>query len=364
MTSASELLKLCDHHWKPVVSKLSLGVASLPDELLELIFKFATNPEQAAMKHAFCLSQVSRRFRRIALGDRSLWSTLSLHHGTKIENVKRCIQRSGKEIDLHISFNDTQSIYVSAMNAFMSACSLVAPRWRTLTISGNWDVKYIHFSISDILKDLQLHRRPLPRLHELCFIQHTYTYHTDHRTWVSSGNVFPGTSWAAPNLKVLRCTEYIPPASFPSSSITFFALTLTLIHGSIDRQIEEFLLFLFSMPNMAKIDLELINCDDTNDDLRRALQFTSFVCPGVTSFRLHVTNFSLASGTNEILAPFITALQMPPPRAPRTVHRMDPSPCFLDYLRRNPRLVAYTAPQSRLPSTSRVCYHRAPASEI
>jgi len=75
LESATQLRSRFDHSLEPVVSALSKGLTSLPDELLALIFECTMTPD-AEPQQAIWLSHVSRRFRRVALGDPNLWTTL------------------------------------------------------------------------------------------------------------------------------------------------------------------------------------------------------------------------------------------------------------------------------------------------
>ncbi len=110
VVSATEQENLLRIRLDAVASKLSRGLSSLPNEILGYIFKFATQHKIKGTRHIAWLSQVSRRFRGIVLGDRSLWSTLNLWYDTTKEEVERIVSRSGEEIDLHIVVNQNDKI--------------------------------------------------------------------------------------------------------------------------------------------------------------------------------------------------------------------------------------------------------------
>ena len=60
----------------PYTAKLSKGFSLLPDELIGAIFKIAVRIEgHNGGRQARWLGQVSRRLRKIALGDREMWTT-------------------------------------------------------------------------------------------------------------------------------------------------------------------------------------------------------------------------------------------------------------------------------------------------
>ncbi len=88
--------------------------------------------------------------------------------------------------------------------------------------------------------------------------------------------------WVTPNLRVMRCTQYIPPRSCPPfGSITLFILSLTLLPGDAYIQVEELCMFLTSMAGLTEFDLELQTHDSCTAgyDLREDLEFVilSFV---------------------------------------------------------------------------------------
>ncbi len=310
------MLRLFERHLEVTISKLSKGFASLPDELLALIFKYATHHEQEGTRHAFWLSHISRRFRRIVLGDRSLWSTQLLRYDSTKENIERCIHRSGNDSDLHIVINNNRMINFSACDSFIGICQPSASRWRSLTLVGEWEEEDGDLNLGDTLRQL-LYRRHLvlPQLHELCLIQRHHNLTAGAPLWYPSSG-FPNFArpWVTPNLRVMRCTQYIPPRSCPFGSITHFILSLTLLPGDAYIQVEELCMFLTSMAGLTEFDLELQTHDSCTAgyDLREDLEFVHpFLCASLTAFRLHVSGLSLPSGIYSLLTPFTEALQMP-----------------------------------------------------
>ncbi len=136
-TSASKLLAQHESLLGTVVPKLSRGIASLPDELLALVFKHATQHAQEGTRHALWLSHVSSRFRRIALGDRSLWSTQFLWYDMTDEgNIDDCICRSGEDDDLHIVVNYNEELDFSTARDFLDCCIPFASRWKSFALGG------------------------------------------------------------------------------------------------------------------------------------------------------------------------------------------------------------------------------------
>ncbi len=258
MASASEVLRLFERHLEVTISKQSKGFASLPDELLALIFKFATHHEQEGTRHASWLSHVSRRFRRIALGDRSLWSTQFLWYDSTKENIERCIHRSGNDSDLHIVVNDNHTIKFSPFNDCMDTCIAFSSRWRSLTLVGDWNESDSDNDLTEMLEIFIRHRHlVLPRLREIRLTQRRYEIATGEPQWYSSSAFVASRPWVTPDLRVMRCTQYIPPPSFPFSTVTHFAFTLSLLPDHAQNQVEELFRFLASREQMTEIDLEL-----------------------------------------------------------------------------------------------------------
>lgn len=313
MTSASTLLDLYTRKLDCVSLKLSKGLASLPDELLGIILKFATQHEEEGTRYAVWLSYVSRRFRRIILGDHSLWSTLCIWHDTTREIIERCIYRSGEDTDLHVVLNYNRFIDSSAVRNFiMNTCASSASRWRSLTLVGDWNEDVGSVTISQVMDHLtRQHPLLLPRLDELSISEQCYHELEGRPFWNSFGDEFSGTSlWEAPNLRVVRCTQYIPPPSFPFSSFTSFSLSLTLLPGNITNQIRGLFAFLSSRPNLSAIVLELVTFGDADRIIGGELAIGVIVCPAITSFRLSVSNFATESA-KRIIRPTLEALQMP-----------------------------------------------------
>lgn len=315
-TSASELLKLYDRRLNPIVSKMSKGLASLPDELIGLILTFAAHHEEERPGYVGSLSQVSCRFHRIVLGHCDLWSTLLMHHNTKIAYVKRCIRRSGDITGIHLIINDNVSVQVPTVDAFIGVCSSVASRWRTVTLFGDWKKDWDtnnNYTLGGTMNKLLRNRLTLPCLHELSLIQSQFINFDGEHTWFQSEDIQDGTSWVTPNLRVLRCTQYIPPPSFPFNSIALFSLDLTLVPYNISDQMGELVGFLSSMTNISEISLGFTSLNNWNviTDLALHRDGPGSFHPAVTTFRLHLRGFDSPYYAQMMLGPFMDSLQMP-----------------------------------------------------
>jgi len=100
-----------------------------------------------------------------------------------------CMRRSGEDNDLHVVVKDDlpKNSRDFAVNAFIGACSPLASRWRTLTLSGEWDID-LNYGIGDIFDQLLRHRLVLPPLDELRISQGHYDRMTDNVAWLSNGD--------------------------------------------------------------------------------------------------------------------------------------------------------------------------------
>jgi len=315
VVSAAEQEKLLRIRLDAIASKLSKGLSSLPNEILGYIFKFATQHKIKGTRHAAWLSQVSRRFRGIVLGDRSLWSTLNLWYDTTKEEVERIVSRSGEELDLHVVVNQNDKIGGPDVCTFLNGLTHTTSRWRTFTVTGDWIDDDDSIPMDVLFDNLIYAYRglTLPKLEEICISECHYDDFFNELVSPARGfEVYfyrDNPPWVTPNLHTLRCTDYIPYTPFPFTSMSLFALSLTLIPDELTDQFRKLVAFLNAMTNLTDIDLGLKNYKDAADELKETLWFI-LLCPAVTSFRLHITDFNSSNGINRVLAPLITAIQM------------------------------------------------------
>ncbi len=199
--TALGLQKDFDKHLRPVIHQLAKAVTSLPDEILALIFKFATLQE--GTRQAILLSHVSIRFRRIALEEHSLWSTL--HSSSKKEKLETSIARSGPNTDLHVIIHINMQYFDP--RAFMDICYLTTPRWKTLTISESDDMHPDAGPTGDeVLKTISRYDDlQFLRLHEL----HITDYRSNAALEADEELRFKPT-WSFPKLRILCCKGFVP----------------------------------------------------------------------------------------------------------------------------------------------------------
>lgn len=309
--TASGLLDAHQRRLDGVSMKLSKGLASLPGEILAIIFKFATLHEQEGTRHALWLSHVSRRFRGIALDSHDLWSTLRLWRNTTKECIASCISRSGKDTDLQIVI-DYGSL-ASSVTARDTIDTILpsSPRWRVLSMSSHWDETEGSIVIGHELRQfMEKHDLVLPRLYELCLSQR-HSVDSVGFLWAPSHDFFNIHRWQTPNLQVLRCSQYIPPPSFPFTIFTSFSLSLMVITDYAINQVAGLVKFLSSKPNIRAIDLELDSFFDFTENWLNPIEIGSAVCPSVTTFRLKLINSNLVYCAGDLVKQTLRALQMP-----------------------------------------------------
>ncbi len=246
------------------------------------------------------------------MDDHSLWSVLSLREDTTKEIIESCISRSGNDTDLHIVINYNCFINSSALHDFMATCLPSASRWRSLTVAGDWFEKDGGVTIGRKMDELMgQHPLVLPRLDELSVVEWRHDEIEGDPIWNFYGNEFLGVPRAAPNLRFVQCTQYIPPPSFPFFSLTSFSLSLTLLPGAIPDQIRGLVSFLSSKHCISVVVLELDNFDGADCKMTNELRIAAVVCPSITTFQLSFSNFALEEGAKNVIGPALQALKMP-----------------------------------------------------
>ena len=119
----------------PIASKLGKGVATLPDEILAMIFEVAVRMEKHNGRiQARFLSHVSRRFRKVALGEHRIWTTLCSFASSK--ELRTFISRSGTRPLFDVFFRIGAANTIERWNTFVKICSPALSRWRILTFGA------------------------------------------------------------------------------------------------------------------------------------------------------------------------------------------------------------------------------------
>ncbi|KLO05827.1 hypothetical protein SCHPADRAFT_946586 [Schizopora paradoxa] len=294
-----------------ISAKLSKGINKLPDEIFTKIFQFAVWEEgYDGGRQAIFLSHVSRRFRNIALGSRSLWTTL--FSGDTDAQLETFISRAGSYEEFHAFINFTSAEKEEGIGYFTDICRPTITRWRTLTLSQDgvdWDVDEplhggVEFLTSNLPSEFALVGLQLPILEKLEIQGHV------NDTYERQGEPFDEESYSwAPNLRNICCSYVLPSPSGPLPSVSTFSFTHSVAFPSQTRSLDLLLKFLGKVPNLSTFELELYGANE--ESLETPLPLTE--CSAVTSFHLRLRNLRVADfrGERSYIASFMNALRMP-----------------------------------------------------
>ncbi|KLO05824.1 hypothetical protein SCHPADRAFT_946583 [Schizopora paradoxa] len=296
-----------------IAANLSKGVKSLPDEILAKVFQIAVWWEEDVFfaysifargtRQAVWLSQVSRRFREVALGTRGLWTTLTSFCSKR--QLEAFISRVGPVERFHVSLHISHS---SEDRAFFEVCRPTISRWATLTLKHDSQFGYgaRYGGCNDRLEKLfSLFSEggvQFPMLEELIIL--------GDRSDPRFGGLLPAAieAWA-PNLHTLRCPYFLPslPNPFPSISTLIISHPISLDHFSSPMRM--LLDLLVKLPNLSSFELEL-------DDAHRWGEYEMLPvteCSSITSFELRIRDMFmlefLAEGS--CIAELMKAARMP-----------------------------------------------------
>ncbi|KLO12544.1 hypothetical protein SCHPADRAFT_890692 [Schizopora paradoxa] len=302
LASVTNLQEAFRVHVDPIIAKLSKGFASLPDELIAPIFEYACI--EVGTKQAVWLSHVSRDFRRIALSEAELWTTLDSR--ARRDEIDAYIARS-RETDLNVIVKVTPDDCDEDLRPFFTTCFDLAPRLKSFSITAVMDeMNPFNLALSNGLMDPDNGNVVLHHLEELNIFQ--YKKDNDRLT---SGNYAFGDfspSWDAPVLHTIRCRNYIPaPTASAFAAITSFNLHISL-YSRADVELLNWLLeFLESTPTLQDLDVEMADAEEYNFmDVSNTV-----TCPSLLSLQLRISSMRLPEETGRILAPFMESLYMP-----------------------------------------------------
>ncbi|KLO08466.1 hypothetical protein SCHPADRAFT_893851 [Schizopora paradoxa] len=285
-----------------VAAKRSKGIKSLPDEIVAKIFQLAVEGDDEGGRQAKWISQTSRRFRNIAFGTRSLWTTL--HSRYSRSDVELAIRQAGPDAEFHV-YVDLNLL--SKMRTFIHSCRPIVPHWKTLTLVYDKDYGTVG-GVSDALGELSSLLGNGSRSLKL------------EQIFLRSGGIMNAVStinanWPdniqlwAPNLRTLRCSWFLPIPSIPLSSIS----TLVVMHNFYSRinipSVRSLLKLLTKLPNVTDFTLEPDSIEHPFGN--ETLPVTE--CPSIKSFQLRLRYFPLKDFTanGSCLAILMDALRMP-----------------------------------------------------
>lgn len=185
---------------------LMYGMASLPDDILAIVFKIAvcaagSNCADVAVN----LSQVSTHFRSVALSNSSLWSCI---HGSptrlsfsyrSFPRTRLCLERSA-QVSLDIAFNFRAGNW--DFNRFMEVVLPHVSRWKSCTLEF-----YASTEREDFRNAVtKLGTFYAPNLEKLRFCRVPSSSGSDSdstRTWIP-----PLPKWSLPNLQEVELQDF------------------------------------------------------------------------------------------------------------------------------------------------------------
>lgn len=313
-TVASGIQVQYDQVLGPFVSKLSKKIASIPDELLGIIFEAAVRMEgHEGVKMAKSLSHVSRRFRNVALAHRNLWTTLR-SNGSE-EEWDTFLSRSGPNADLHVYIRTSTSRDRGGWNGFIDCCSQTAFRWKTLTITRlspppsplTPSSGALYFYMQDsIHREADNLREKMKS--DMEFVVNACNGGDRVNAWnfprlveldIQCKNSKVNFSWSSPNLQVLRYSGQLATPSAVFSAVTNFQYEI-----ASSSVVDDLLKLVGSMPNLLDLQLSLAVEEASLGGFNHFS--LSPLCPSVVSFRLLLPFYRIEASQNGDA--FITAL--------------------------------------------------------
>lgn len=300
LNTALDLQRSYDQCLRPVIFKYSKAFASLPDELLLLIFQFAALSSSDETKHAVRISHVSRKFRAIALGEHRFWTTL--HTSAKKDELDTFLSRSGQDTDLRdvVYINTNRFI----LKDFMDVCCSTAPRWKSLAVVEAAGMRSFGPTANSVLEIMDrrydLH---FLRLHEL-HVDGSLDLEEMDEHGVQGGRFKP--AWFSPNLRILRCKYFLPLPSPAFSSLSSLATSIYISDDYRDR-LREFYSFLYSTPTITELDFQISGvCGDVEHVNMEPPEFGQ-----ITSFKFSLPSFDVGTDNSGFVASLMKTLLLP-----------------------------------------------------
>lgn len=316
----------------PSVSKLSKAFKSIPDEIIGVIFEHTVRMDRpGAATMAKSLSHVSRRFRNIALAQRSIWATLR-SNGSE-EEWDTFMERSGPASDFHVYIQTRPKRNHKRWDYFLDRCWKITSRWTTLTLSRvpnfpedfDFLMETSKFGRSDYDHACyvdQERRHAIEIDMESVMEAFNAADHVQHRRravrkWqfprlleldIQSGDLDTVLSWTAPNLQVLRAGGLLTPSAI------FSTVTALQFEVSPLSECNNLLTFVASLSNLSDLHLTLTLNGNGVGSCEGPEYFPLSLCSSVTYFRLLLQwdlCRTLTDEDNRYIAAFLHALRIP-----------------------------------------------------
>ncbi|KLO06336.1 hypothetical protein SCHPADRAFT_1002402 [Schizopora paradoxa] len=290
---------------RPTILKLSKGIASLPNEVLMLIFGFAAHPGgRNSWRQAIWLSHVSRRFRNVALGTQSIWTTLDGCASRR--GIETFLARSGKNSDLHIILD--ASLKNDDLHYFVYMCLPLASRWATLLVTSGVDESSCDTAdgpFEELFECRGEDELSFPRLQLLRVNQFQSVANSG---FGPSKDLKFEPRWTFASLQRIECNEFIPLPSSAYTSVKCLSASLSLpITNFACRFSMDLRNLLPTLQSLTVLDLTI----RTSTQIRDTRDFFSIECPSVTSFTLDLPSFTFPGAMDAFLDPFLVSLEFP-----------------------------------------------------
>ncbi|KLO04815.1 hypothetical protein SCHPADRAFT_933899 [Schizopora paradoxa] len=303
LETASEIQHEYERCLTPVLSKLSKGIAAIPDELLALIFKH--NAATYGRKQAIRLSHVSRRFRGVALSEHNLWTTL--HSGARKEELETFALRSGQDTGLHIVVRNHPGLSVPKF--FLDACLAVSHRWKSLDIEET-SHDFVPPEVRSLMWDLKMDEGShmhLPRLEELRIASIQRNELGPRLGTQSPVHVRQKFAWTSPRLRKLELENFSLFYTSAFASLISYSYTFEL-EWDCDSRIKELHSFLAETSSISTLRLDFSNFIGLSED---EFHLPDIHCRSVTSLDLCFSEYTFGERAEEFIAALTKALHVP-----------------------------------------------------
>ncbi len=238
------------------------GLASLPDDVLAMIFDYSVNNKdedkyRASIRWtaAVRLSHVCRHFRTISLSCPRLWTTMSKSR----RMVAACLPRTkGLPLSVDLMFHRH---YFSMDWFFEPVLTEILPhskRWRHLSIIVDSASSAANIPLEDVrnLKGQKLGYLDAPILEELLIDNSDY-----HSNNIDAPESWDWSQCNTPNLRRIK-TIFCFPRSLPGlANVTNVDVAIRIDDASIFGTLKE----LSRLEHLRDLALELRSCEDTNN---------------------------------------------------------------------------------------------------
>lgn len=235
-----------------------VGFELLSNDVLSLIFEFAHDVETSQVPES--LSQVNRRFRKLAIGMPGLWTHISSRRSSasKATEIVARSSDSSRTLSIALECHQTHGSRADSLSKYFHV--LVLPsmeRLRSLTLHVNLT--------SGLRPDVSLLDK-LHKSHQSLDFPVLQTLEITYDNFASGRDALPDTAhfysqWTMPSLRTLRARNLVPVFPDPLlSKVTSCRLELdynTDLFAGGGWDVEEIVMFLGSLGDVEELDFTL-----------------------------------------------------------------------------------------------------------